>query len=92
MQVPPASSGLKSSLRLLSREPIGNNICDAHMSHEVKFMQMRAVMNYTARYHAAPRDARIIAGSPSLSHGNFTQDEWEEHRFQIKAKQTPPDI
>lgn len=55
-------------------------------------MQMCAVMNYTARYHAAPRNTHIIAGSPSLSRGNFTQDEWEEHRFQIKAKQTPPDI
>lgn len=55
-------------------------------------MQMCAVMNYTARYHAVPRSAHIIAGSPSLSRGNFTQDEWEEHRFEIKAKQTPPDI
>lgn len=55
-------------------------------------MQMRAVMNYTARYHAAPRDAHIIAGNPSLSRGNFTQDEREEHRFEMKAKQTPPDI
>lgn len=55
-------------------------------------MQMRSVMNYNARYHAAPRNAHIIAGNPSLSRGNFTQDKWEEHRFQIKAKQTPPDI
>ncbi len=46
----PASSGLKSSLRLLSRDPIGNNICDVHVTQWVKFMQMHSVMNYTVVY------------------------------------------
>lgn len=36
MQVMPASSGLKRSLRLLSRDPIGTNICDVHVTQCVE--------------------------------------------------------